>query len=85
MFNKALEFLDKLQLSFMQWVLLTGAAVIGGLVYALRLQGSRLHRAQVDLLHERVNNTNEKDQESVKAARDRFNKSLSDYINGSSK
>ena len=42
--------LKGLQLSISQWIMVSMAAIIGGLVVSLRLQGSALHKAQLGLL-----------------------------------
>lgn len=45
-----LSFLGNLKLSLTQWLGALAAGAIGLLVLALKIQGSRLHRAQVQLL-----------------------------------
>lgn len=45
-----IDWVKGLKLSVTQWLSVTALAVIGSLIVALKLQGSRLHKAQVDLL-----------------------------------
>jgi hypothetical protein len=77
--DKLLGYLDKLQLTFTQWAMLAMAVTIGALVGLLRLQGSRLHRLQVQVLEEHVRTISSQDDTAVQEARSRFNKALQDY------
>jgi DUF1680 family protein len=72
-------YLSNLRLSLTQWGLLTASVIIGGLVAALRLQGSRLHSAQVSLLTDHLNNTQAQYDQKVQTAKDRFNAALGAY------
>lgn len=47
-----LSFFNRIRLNLTQWLVVTVALVIAGLVEALRIQGSRLHKAQVALLEQ---------------------------------
>jgi hypothetical protein len=47
--EKILGFLQGMKLSLTEWLAITGLTVIGALVAALRIQGSQLHKAQVQL------------------------------------
>lgn len=74
-----LNFINKLQLSLVQWVMLSLAALVGMLVVALKLQGSALHKAQVQLLEQHIKTIDSSDDQSVKTARDAFSKALYTY------
>lgn len=62
-----------------QYVALAGAVLVGGLVSALKLQGSRLHAAQLQLLQIHVNSSLEKPQEAVDRAQERYNQAMEKY------
>lgn len=55
-----LTLLKNLKLSAMEWLLVTAAFVVGLLVLRLKLQGSQIHRLQVDLLDQRLGARKEK-------------------------
>ena len=74
-----LTYLSNLRLSLTQWGLLTASVIIGGLVAALRLQGSRLHSAQVSLLTEHLNNAQNQADANVESAKARFAAALEAY------
>lgn len=48
--SSLITFLSNLRLSLSQWLLVTLASIVGGLVVALRVQGGALHRAQLAAL-----------------------------------
>jgi hypothetical protein len=48
--SRLLQFLQNRRLSVTQWLGVMAAGAIGLLVLALRIQGGRLHKAQVQLL-----------------------------------
>lgn len=75
----ALTFLKNLQLTLTQWLMLSMAVVIGVLVVVLRLQGSRLHKAQVDLLRAHYGTQVGKQDEVTAASKKRFDKALGAY------
>lgn len=74
-----ITYLGNLRLSLTQWGLLTASVIIGGLVAALRLQGSRLHSAQVSLLTDHLNNTQAQYDQKVATSKARFQASLDAY------
>ena len=75
-----IEFLKNLKLSITQWLGVTAAAVIGFLVLALKLQGSKLHKAKVDLLKERLDRKIDEKTKKVRAARKKFQDAMDDYL-----
>lgn len=48
--SKILSYLDSIKLTLAQWGIVSVVTIIGGLVALLKLQGSRLHKAQIKLL-----------------------------------
>lgn len=79
MIERIVGFVSKLQLSFTQVAIIAVATLISGLVAALKLQGSALHRAQIQLLNQHIQNMDHTDDEAVQAARDVFNKEYYAY------
>lgn len=77
--SKLLSVFNSISLTLTQWVILTMAAVISGLVFALRLQGSKLHKAQVELLEQHIRTVDAKDDEAVNVARKRFLKAYNKF------
>lgn len=77
-----LNYLSDLRLSLTQWALLTASVIIGVLVAALRLQGSRLHSAQISLLTDHYLNAQNLADSKVQAAKERFEAAMEAY-NGS--
>ena len=74
-----LTYLSTLKLSVQQWIILSGATLIGALVVALELQGTRLHKAQVDLLEANLRSKLSVDDSNVQAAQAAFDKALAEY------
>lgn len=74
-----MEFLRSIKLSISQWLMVTMAAIIGGLVLSLRLQGGKLHKAQTDLLKANFDHATEKQDILVANAKDKLNKALKAY------
>jgi hypothetical protein len=71
MMDKILGFLQNLKLSLAEWVSVTLALVVGGLVVVLKVQGSELHAVKVKLLRQRLDARElqpSKDTEAAKAA-----------------
>lgn len=52
--TKLLAFLSSIRLTLAQYAAMGGAALLGLLVVALKVQGSRLHKAQIQLLEVQV-------------------------------
>lgn len=63
----------------MNYILTFLAAVIGVLVVVLRIQGGKLHEAQIKLLLTAIDRTQGEKDQAVKAARDKLSTALSDY------
>lgn len=74
-----LDCIRNLRLSVTQWLCVTLAAIVGGLVVMLRIQGSRLHRTQVDLLHKTIQSDQALEDEKLKALRLKFDEALKKY------
>lgn len=68
-----------LSMTVSQWALLSLAALVGYLVIVLRLQKTRLHRAQVDLLQKSVLLDTKKDEDEVSKARAAYIAALGEY------
>ena len=77
--DKLIGYLNKLQLTTTQWAMLAMAAIISGLVTALKIEGSALHRAQVKLLEQNIKNIDASDANAVEIARNAFNKAYYSY------
>jgi hypothetical protein len=71
--------LSSLSLSLTQWALLSLSAIIGILLVVLKLQGSKLHAAQVTILEQHLASQDEKNASAVQSARDRFNQAYQEY------
>lgn len=77
--SKVLDFLGNLHLSLLQWLLLSASTVIGGLVIALKAQGSRLHKAQVQLLSIQYSTAIVKQDADVEKAKEAYRTALGLY------
>jgi hypothetical protein len=67
-----LSWLENIRLSLTQWLWLSTAAVIGFLVAALRIQGSRLHKAQIDALKAAIKYRNVASDTNIEQLRDKM-------------
>jgi hypothetical protein len=76
-----LAFLSNIKLTLLQWLYVAGAAIVGGLVVALKVQGSELHAAKVQLLEANLKATLQKPQADVLSAQRAFNDALLEYTN----
>jgi hypothetical protein len=74
-----MSFLSNIKLSIAQWAGIMASAAIGVLVFALRLQGSRLHRAQTDLLKEQFGREMDRSDAKVEAAKKKWADALQAY------
>lgn len=72
--------LNHISLTLTQWILLSMAGVIGALTVALRLQGSALHKAQVQLLEEHLDVVTSTDDKAVASSRANFQQAYKAYI-----
>lgn len=64
----------------MQWVVIAAGLIIGYLVVKLKLQGSALHKAQLELLDGAIKRSIEEDSATVEAARKAFAESYKAYL-----
>ena len=74
------NFLSNLHLTLVQWLLVSLATAFGVLVVMFKLQGSKLHLAQVQLLTLDFKAQNMKDRGVVSRARTRYTKAMNSYI-----
>lgn len=74
-----INFLQNLKLSLTQWLWLTTAAAIGLLVTALKIQGSRLHKAQIDSLMSGINSRNVAEDSNIEKLRDKMAAEIDAY------
>ena len=73
--------LSSIKLTLQQWGLVTLATLVGILVIVLKLQGSRLHYAQLQLLEANFKAQDQTDDDAVKAAKEAYEKALNSYNN----
>lgn len=85
MLSTALSFLKNLKLSLDQWIAVGLATLIGGLVAALKIQGSRLHRAQVDLLQQKFDQADQANADKVADAAVAYAKAKAAYTGAGGK
>ena len=74
-----LEWLSSLKLTLEQWLLLLSAATIGVLVVMMRLQGSRLHKAQLDALNAQILLADASEETKIAALKQKLAASLEVY------
>lgn len=74
-----IQWLLSLKLSISQWTMATGAAAIGLLVVMLRIQGSRLHRAQIDALAASVAYANGQEDAKLVVLKAKLEQSIQEY------
>jgi len=79
MLSKLEGIINGISLTLTQWILLAMAGIIGMLLVALKLQGSKLHKAQVQILTQHLHTVDMGDENAVKTSRDRFNKAYQEY------
>jgi hypothetical protein len=77
--NTVLSFLSNLKLTITQWALMLLTLVVAALVVALRLQGTRLHATQVNLLKAQFGNAMSLQDAKVDAARTAFENAIQEY------
>lgn len=70
--NTVLTFLGNIKLSLSQIVVCTVTLIVGGLVVALRLQGSKLHATQISLLQAQYANALDDQERKVSAAEKKY-------------
>lgn len=74
-----ISWLSSVKLTITQWFGVVAAATIGALVLALRLQGSRLHKAQVQLLSLTFTAAMGQQDARVESARKAYHDALGSY------
>ena len=77
--SKILSFLSNIKLTAYQWTMGSLAAIAAGLVVALKLQGSKLHSVQVELLRATYGATMTQQDAKVEGARKKFLDALAAY------
>lgn len=75
-----LSWLSTIKLSLKQIAAISVATIISGLILALRVQGSRIHRLQVQLLELNFHASQDKQDAAVDAARAAFNRAKKAYV-----
>lgn len=75
-----LSLLRNLKLTLVEWLALSLAVAFGGLVAALKVQGSRLHAAQVELLQQRLQAREQQDAKDSTAALAVYQKERDAYV-----
>jgi hypothetical protein len=80
-----MNWLRSFKLTLVQWGAVTGAAIIAVLVAALRIQGSRLHKAQVDLLDAKLKAKADKLAEVTKTDKEAYQNALKSFIQAGGK
>lgn len=75
--------MDNIKLTLTQWLLVVVSAACGVLVLLFKLQGSKLHKARIDLLNEQIKRTNEKQENHISSLKKKFKKSLKEYKDAS--
>ena len=80
-----LDYLKSIKLTLAEWAGVTAAAVIGVLIAALKVQGSRLHKAQNDLLKQQYDFYMATANEKANAAKAKYESSLQQYLKAGGK
>ena len=78
--SKILSFLDSFRLTLAQWASLSAVAIIGGLIAALKLEGSRVHRLQVQLLETQSQQQLDQAKAATQTALDRYTAARQAYL-----
>lgn len=74
-----LGFLKGVRLSITGWLVVSMGLAIGVLVAALKLQGSRLHKAKLKLIEKEIDVRDDQDSHKVFDALEKYTKSLKDF------
>jgi len=74
-----ISWLSNLRLSLTQWLLASTVLLCGVLVAALRLQGSRLHKAQIEALSARIDLTNANEEAKIEVLRNKMDAEIYKY------
>lgn len=78
---RVLSWFDNLRLSVSQWLIITLGVLCGVLVAALKLQGSRLHKAQIEAIFAKIDLTNGREDDKIKALQDKLDREIYSYEN----
>lgn len=74
-----MSWLSNIKLTLVQWIGASAAIVIGVLVAALKLQGTRLHRTQTELLASQFGRSMDTQDAKVEAAKKKWQDALQAY------
>lgn len=74
-----ISYLINLRLTLAQWALVCLTAACGLLVAALKLQGTRLHKAQIEAISARIDLTNGRHEDKIKRLQDTFEREVNKY------
>lgn len=80
MITAALSFLKALGLSAQEYLFLALASAISALILAFELQGSRLHKAQVQLMDQRLKSKGDRLAQATQNDKDAFRDALNSFI-----
>lgn len=83
--NTVLSYLSTLKLSIVQWSVLLLSGAVGALVIALKAQGTKLHRAQIQLLLTTMAQSDTGKELAVTKARETFQAAYKDYTKAGGK
>lgn len=74
-----LGWLKGLTLTITQWAFVTLLAIIAFLAAALRLRGSELHKAKVDLLKAQMDAETKESEQKIANAKEAYEKALAEW------
>lgn len=74
-----LGWLKGLTLTITQWAFVTLLAIIAFLAAALRLRGSELHKAKVDLLKAQMDAETKESEQKIASAKEAYEKALAEW------
>jgi hypothetical protein len=83
--GRVLPFFKNLKLSLAEWLSVSAVVIIGGLVAALKLQGSQLHSAQVKLAGAARDARAAQDDKDSTAADQRYQTLRAEYLKAGGK
>jgi hypothetical protein len=85
MIGMVVKILDNIKMSAAQWLIVSVTALVGGLVVALKIQGGRLHRAQIELLAHQRDDVEKASAAKTKAAYDVYSDALDQFFRAGGK
>lgn len=74
-----MKWLNNLLLTASQWIILSLATLLGGLLVLLRVRNGQLHRAQVELLKAKIDGQTKEDDARIAKAKEAYEKALKEY------